>query len=260
MPVLEEISEKSGISFKAVKIERQDSDIYKSGKYGDLLKDGSGYKMAANEEPDITGAIKTASQVADALILQYYEEPDVKKASFGYDLSQSDWAEIGGLLTKYAEIKYGAPLVSVNMSHPLIRELYDEIKNEKRKFSFLCSHDVTVYTTLSALRVKPYTLPDSIETKTPIGVKLLFERWRDSDGKAWYRVDLVYRSTEQIRNSEVLSLDNPPMRYNLIFEGVPTNEDGLIAEADLFDLFDRTLAEYDELLSRYTEEALDEAA
>jgi len=32
-------------------------------KYCDLLKDGSGYKMAANEEPDITGAIKTASHI-----------------------------------------------------------------------------------------------------------------------------------------------------------------------------------------------------
>lgn len=241
-------------------VDMQDSDAYKSGKYGDLLNDGSGYKLAADTEPDITGAIKTASQVADALVLQYYEEPDVKKAAFGHDLSQEDWAKIGGLLTRYEEIKFGAPLVSVNISHPLIQELESELKNEKRKFSFLCAHDCTVFTTLTALKVEPYTLPDSIETKTPIGVKVLFERWRDAAGKAWYRVDLVYRSTDQIRNSAVLSLENPPMRYNLSFEGVPVNEDGLISETDFFGMFDRTLAEYDELYSKYTGEKLEKAA
>ena len=241
-------------------VDMQDSKAYKDGKFGDLLTDGSGYKMAADEEPDITGAIKTASQVADALVLQYYEETDDKKAAFGHDLSDSDWAEIGGLLTRYEEIKYGAPLVSVNISHPLIQEIENELKNDKRKFSFLCAHDCTVFTTLCALGVKPYTLPESIETRTPIGVKILFERWRDLEGKAWYRVDLVYRSTEQIRDSAVLSLENPPMRYNLSFEGVSTNEDGLISEADLFGMFDRTLASYDELLAKYTEETLDQAA
>lgn len=241
-------------------VDMQDSDAYKSGKYGNLLSDGSGYKMAAGEEPDVTGPIKTASQVADALILQYYEEPDLKKADFGHDLTKKDWAEIGGLMTRYQQIKFGAPLIAVNVSHPLIQELDSELKNEKRKFSFLCAHDCTVYTTLCALGVEPYTLPDSIETNTPIGVKILFERWRDHDGQAWYRVNLVYRSTEQIRESAVLSLDNPPMRYNLSFEGVETNEDGLISEEDLLNMFDRTIAEYDELCAEYTEETLDDAA
>ncbi len=241
-------------------VDMQDSEIYKSGKYGDLLTDGSGYKMAANEEPDVTGAIKTASQVADALVLQYYEEPDVKKAAFGHDLKHSDWAEIGGLLTRYEEIKFGAPLVSESIAHPLIQELESELKNEKRKFSFLCAHDCTVFTTLCSLGVKPYTLPDSIETKTPIGVKILFERWRDGDGQAWYRVDLVYRSTQQIRESSVLSLDNPPMRYNLYFEGIETNDDGMISEADFWALFDQTLEKYDELLTKYADETLKKAA
>ena len=241
-------------------VDMKDSDAYKSGKYGDLLTDGSGYTMAADKEPEVTGAIKTASQVADALILQYYEEPDLKKADFGHNLTRSDWAKIGGLMTRYQQIKFGAPLVSVNISHPLIMELESELKNEKRKFSFLCAHDCTVFTTLCALGVKPYTLPDSIETNTPIGVKILFERWRDHDGQAWYRVNLVYRSTEQIRESAVLSLDNPPMRYNLSFEGVETNEEGLISEADFFSMFDRTIAEYDELYVKYTKETLDKAA
>ena len=230
----------------------EDSEIYKSGKYGDLLTDGSGYMMEADKEPDVTGAIKTASQVGDALVLQYYEEPDELKAAFGHELTEEDWKTIGGFMTRYLELKHGAPMVAVNITHPLIEELESELKNEDRKLSFFCAHDCTVLGALTALGAEPYSLPDSIETRTPIGVKLLFERWRDEDGKAWYRVDLVYRSTEQIRDQAVLTPDNPPMKYDLKFEGVETNEDGLIPEEELFGMFDRTEAKYEEMKEKYT--------
>ena len=82
----------------------------------------------------------------------------------------------------------------------------------------------------------------------------MFERRRDAEGQAWYRVSLLYRSTEQIRSGEMLTLDKPPLRYDLRFAGVETNEDGLIAEAVLFD---RSIAVLDELEDIY---ALENAA
>ena len=82
-------------------------------------------------------------------------------------------------------------------------------------------------------------------------MKFVFERRRDAEGQVWYRVSLIYRSTEQIRSGEMLTLDNPPLRYDLHFEDVETNADGLIAEADLFELFDRTIAAYVELEDVY---------
>ena len=240
-------------------VDMRDSTVYRSGKYGDLLTDGIGYSLAADAEPGFTGAIKPANQVADALILQYYESPDAVEAAFGHELTDEDWATLGKFMTTCLEIKYGTPLVAVNMTNPLIRELKGELENRDRKFSFFCAHDVTVLTTLTALGVEDYTLPDSIETRTPIGVKVLFERWRDNAGQAWYRVDLVYRSTEQIRSGEMLTLENPPLRYELRFEGVKTNEDGLIAEADLLALFDRTLDAYNGLVEQYDAEMPDAA-
>ena len=232
-------------------VDMQDSEIYQSGKYGDLLKDGSGYKMEADKEPDTTGAIKTASQVADALLLQYYEEPDDVKAAFGHELTEDDWAAIGGFMSTALEMRHGAPLVAVNIAHPLLQELEKEFKNEKRKFSFFCAHDVTVLGTLSSLGAKLDALPGSIETKTPIGVKLMFERRRDGNGQAWYRISMVYRSTAQIRSGEVLTPDNPPMKYDLTFEGVETNGDGLISEADFFALLDRAIEAFDALEATY---------
>ena len=238
-------------------VDMQDSEIYQSGKYGDLLTDGSGFVMEADKEPDITGAIKTANQVADALILQYYEMPDATEAAFGHMLTKDDWAAIGKFMTTSLEMRHGAPIVAQNITNPLLQELKAELKNDQRKFSFFCAHDCTVLGTLSALGAKIDALPYSIETKAPIGVKLMFERLRDQEGKAWYRVSLVYRSTEQIRSAEMLTPENPPMKYVLSFEGVEANEDGLIAEADLIDLFDRTIGVLEELEKEY---AMEEAA
>ena len=233
-------------------VDMQDSEAYKSGTYGDLLTDETGIALEADKEPDVTGALKTATQVADALILQYYEEPDELKAAFGHKLTQEDWVKIGSVLNTYTEVKHGAPLVALSVTHPLIQELENELKNEKRKFSFLCAHDVTVHGTLSALNVEPYSLPDSIETKTPIGVKILFERWRDRNGEAWYKAELVYRSVDQIRESQMLTLDNPPMKYTLKFKDVAANEEGMISEADFMGMFDRTIAAFDEMTEKYS--------
>ena len=238
-------------------VDMQDSEAYQSGKYGDLLTDGSGYEMEADKEPNLTGAIQTAYQVCDALLLQYYEAPDAAEAAFGHALAKDDWAAIGQFMTTCLEMKHGAPLVAANITNPLLRELEAELKNEQRKFSFFCAHDCTVLGTISALGAKLDALPDSIEAKAPIGVKLMFERLRDQKGQAWYRVSMVYRSTDQIRSAEMLTLDNPPMKYVLSFEGVETNGDGLIAEADLFSLFDRSIGVLEELEDGY---ALENAA
>ena len=235
------------------------SEGYQSGKYGDLLNDGYGYKVeAVGKEPDITGAIKPIYQVADALLLQYYEDPDTIHAAFGHILTEEDWATLGKFMTTCLEMKHGSHLIAVNITHPLIQELDKELKNDTRKLTFFCAHDCTVIGTLTALRAELDALPGSIETKTPIGVKLVFERRRDKSGQAWYRVNVVYRSTEQLRGAEQLTLDNPPMTYPLTFEGIETNEDGMISEADFFKLFDRTLEEYENLEETYQQ--LPEAA
>ena len=231
-----------------------ESEAYKSGKFGNLLTDPTEIVLEEGKEPGMTGPIKTATSVADALKFQYYEESDDKAAAFGHDITREDWLKIQGIVDTYTEMLFTAPLVSVNVANPLLREIRSELSNEERKFSFLCGHDSNIASVLSALGVEEHELPDTVEPVTPIGVKLVFERWLDENDEAYYKVNLVYQSTDQLRTYEQLSLKNPPMKVSLKFQGVETNDDGMIAEEDLFSLIDGAIDSYDELKEQYTVE------
>lgn len=47
----------------------------------------------------------------DALVLQYYEEPDEQKAAFNHDLTRGDWEKISAVKDYYGDILFTAPLV-----------------------------------------------------------------------------------------------------------------------------------------------------
>ena len=232
-----------------------ESETYQAGDYGDLLADGTTLSLEAGSEPGMKGPIKTATSVADALTLQYYEEPDAVKAAFGHELTEAEWQEIHSIVDTYTEMLFTVPLVSVNVAHPLLQEIRAELGAEGRVFSFLCGHDSNVASVLAAMGVEDYLLPEAIEQHTPIGVKLVFERWVNPDGEAYYRVNLVYQSTEQLRNITPLSLENPPVVYALRFAGVSETADGMIPEADLLAILDEAIAKYDALLAQYDVES-----
>ena len=232
----------------------EESDAYQEGKCGDLLHYKTEIVLEKDKEAAMTGPIKTATSVADALTLQYYEEPDPVKAAFGHELTKEDWLLLHSIVDTYTEMLFSTPLIAVNAAHPLLEEIRSELTTEGRKFTFLCGHDSNIASVLAALGVEEYELPDTVEPKTPIGVKLVLERYLNPEGEAFYDVSLVYQSTQQLRDRTPLSLENPPMKQSLRFEGIETNEDGLIAEADLLELFDRAIQAYDSLQEEYQEE------
>ena len=251
---------KDGIALVMDVVDMADSEIYQSGKYGDLLADPSGINLEFDKEPDLYGPIKTANQVADALMLQYYEMPDPVAAAFGHALTEEQWKQIVDVKETFSMLRHGAPLVALAIANPVVKDLYDELKNEGRVFSFSCAHDCTILGVLSSLGVTDYALPNTLEMHTPIGVKLVFQRLTDEAGANWYDVGLVYQSTQQTRDVSELTLDNPPMYYVLDFNGVERNADGLIAEADLLGLFEGAMAAFDQLDDQYGEMKLDAAA
>ena len=236
------------------------SEAYRDGKYGDLMNDQSGVTLDEGDEPRLYGPMKSLNSVADALVPQYYEEPDNLKAAFGHELTEDDWRAIGSVLGNYEKILFTAPGLAANLAHPMLEEIYREMNTEGRKFSFLCGHDSTIASLLAALCVNEYELPGAIEPTTPIGAKVVFERWTDPKGKAFWQVKLVYQSTEQLRSIQPLSLEIPPMIVSLSFEGIGADESGMIAEEDLMNLFRDRIGILNELKEKYAEEEPAEAA
>ena len=231
----------------------EESEAYQSGKYGDLLNGETVITLEQDKEPGMSGPVKTATSVADALKFQYYEEADELKAAFGHELTREDWQAICGIVETYGAMLFTAPLIAVNAAHPLLQEIKNEMEQEGRVFSFLCGHDSNLASVLAALNAEDYTLPDTLEPKTPIGGKLVFERYLDANGEAWYKIEMIYQSTEQLRNRTPLSLENPPMRIPLALKGVPVNADGFIAEKDLLDRFQEAIDAYDLLPEEYAD-------
>ena len=183
--------------------------------------------LVKNREPGMGGSLRLACQAADALVLQYYEEPDALKAAFGDTLSWEDWERISAIKDWYGDVLFTAPVVARQVARPLLRTMLEELKNNSRKFTFLCGHDSNIGSVLAALETEDYSLPQTIEKKTPIGCKLVIEKWVDDEGKAFAALNLVYQSTEQLRNMALLDLENPPMVFPLSLKGLNANADGL---------------------------------
>ena len=230
-----------------------DSAAYQSGQYGDLLQGETVVSLELGKEPSMSGPGKIAVSVADALKFQYYEEPDPLKAAFGHELTRDDWLTICGIVENYGATLFTTPLVAVNVAHPLLQELKSELEQDDRVFSYFCGHDSNISSVLAALNADSYTLPNTLEKKTPIGGKLTFERYLDADGEAWYAVSIIYQSTEQLLGCTQLTLENPPMKEAISFTGIRANEDGLIAESDLLNRFQEALDAYDLLTQEYAD-------
>lgn len=204
-------------------------------------------RFEVNKEPIMGGGLKMATSASDALTLQYYEEPDAVKAGFGHNLSFGDWTALSGVKDWYQEMLFGVPSIAVNTSHPLLKELLSELRMPGRRFAFLCGHDSNIGGILAALRAEPYSAPLAIETKTPIGGKIVIQKFRGSDGRLYADLWLVYASAAQLRCLTLLGPSCPPMALPLHLRGLVPNADGLYLLSDLEQRFEEAIAAYDRL-------------
>ena len=127
----------------------------------------------------------------------------------------------------YGDVLFTAPAVASQVAKPLLRTMLEELHCDGRKFTFLCGHDSNISSVLAALNSEDYSLPKTIEKKTPIGCKLVIEKWEDAEGQVFAALKLVYQSTEQLRNMSLLDLENPPMVFPIRLKGLNANADGL---------------------------------
>lgn len=232
-------------------IDLKDSKDYKESKITEFKADDTIYDFKNFNEPKMSGSLKLACSVSDALVLQYYEEKDEYKAAFNHNLSYNDWEKIAKIKDVYGDVLFTAPSVAYNVSNPLLREINNELENDNRKFSFLCGHDSNIGSVLKALDVLDYNLPKAIEKTTPIGSKVVFSLWNDDKDNSYVSLNLVYQTVEQLRNISILDLDNNPGIINLKLKNINQNRDGLYEYNDIITRFNESILQYDLLKQKY---------
>ena len=216
-----------------------------AAQQGDTLHfsfDNTTFKIEKDDEPRMTGGYTLANSVADALVLQCYESESM--SAFGHELTVEQWRAICGVKEVYDGLLFTTHAAAVNLAHPLVSRIREELNRSDRKFMFLCGHDANLASIGAALRFKYPETENALELHTPIGSKLVFEKW--SDGSEDYvAINLVFASVWQLQGRTLLSPDEPPMVLPVTVEGLTANGDGLYRLTDLDARFAEAMAEYD---------------
>ena len=200
------------------------------------------FKIEKGDEPKMTGGYTLANSVADALVLQCYESEDF--APFGHELTMEQWRAIGAVKEVYDGLLFTTHAAAVNLAYPLVSRIREELNRGDRKFVFLCGHDSNLASIGAALRLNYPETEQALELHTPIGSKLVFEKWTDGS-EDYVAVNLVYQSVYQLQGRTLLSPDVPPMVLPITIEGLTANADGLYRLSDLDARMAETMAEYD---------------
>ena len=209
--------------------------------------DDTKFKIEKGDEPKMSGGYTMANSVADALVLQCYESESM--AAFGHELTTEQWRSICAVKEVYDGLLFTTHSAAVNLAYPLVSRIHEELNKEGRKFMFLCGHDSNLASIGAALRMTYPETEQALELHTPIGSKLVFEKWADKNGTDEYvAVNLVYQSVGQLQGRTLLSVDVPPMVKPVIIEGLTANSDGLYRLADVNSRFADAMEEYDAIV------------
>ena len=204
--------------------------------------DDTQFKLEKGSEPKMTGGYTLANSVADALVLQCYESESM--TAFGHELTIEQWRAICAVKEVYDGLLFTTHSAAVNLAYPLVSRIREELNRSDRKFMFLCGHDSNLASISAALGLQIPETENALELNTPIGSKLVFEKW--SDGADEYvAVNLVYQSIGQLQGRTLLSHAAPPMVLPVTIDGLNANSDGLYRLSDLDTRMVEAMAEYD---------------
>ena len=206
--------------------------------------DDTQYKLEKGDEPKMSGGFKLAYSVSDALVLQCYESENM--AAFGHELTEEQWRAICHVKEVHDGLLYATHSAAVNLAYPLVSRIREELHNDGRKFMFLCGHDSNLASIGAALGFNYPETEHALELHTPIGSKLVFEKWTDGS-EEYVAINLVYQSVSQLQGRTLLSVEVPPMVMPVTIEGLTANEDGLYRLSDLDKRMAEAMSEYENI-------------
>ena len=207
-------------------INYKNSELCLKEKKCNFSEDNGKITLAKDKEPSVTGVIRIGTQIADALLLQYYERDPINKIANGNIKTNKEWKLINDIKNKYGDLLFASNKSAAHIAKPLIEYMNSEFENDNRKVVVLVGHDSNAASVLSALEVKPYILENQHET-TPIGSKIFFEIWKNNrTNEKKVKIEYIYQTTNQIRSGEIINLKNKPMHKILELKNCPIDKDG----------------------------------
>ena len=178
------------------------------------------------------GPIGEAYPVADAILLQQYEDPSAA-GSFGHPLTWEEWRLIGKVKETYISMRYGTKAMSAKLGREFLPLLAKRLERGEPRLTFVGGHDTTLAQVGTQLDVEPYELPGAVEYRTPIGSKIVLGRWRCDDGTDRVSVDFVYQTAAQIRACQLADRAHPPSVVRLRLKGLTPDAEGRYPLADV---------------------------
>lgn len=207
----------------------KDAPACKQKNQCDLAGSQDIFSAQLNEEPSVSGPLKVGNSLVDAFTLQNYQGFAQNEVAWGEINSDKQWRTLSALKNSYQDALFTSGEVARNVAAPLIKYLNTALVERAGKgpeITLMVGHDSNIASLLSALDFAPYQLPGQYE-RTPIGGKILFQRWHDSRGnRDLMKIEYVYQTTAQLRNGEPLSLSSPPQRVVLSLKGCPVDSHG----------------------------------
>ncbi len=200
------------------------------------------FKIEKGDEPRMTGGYTLANSVADALVLQCYESESM--SAFGKELSEKQWRAICEVKAVYDGLLFTTHAAAVNLAYPLVSRIREELNRSDRKFMFLCGHDSNLASIGAALRLKYPETQNALELHTPIGSKLVFEKWNDGS-EDYVAINLVFAKYTQMHKRTLFSGGETPMVLSVTVDGLTPNADGLYRLSDIDARMDEAMKEYE---------------
>ncbi|KZT45087.1 bifunctional glucose-1-phosphatase/inositol phosphatase [Klebsiella michiganensis] len=233
-----------GESYKLLEaiIDYRNSPSCKEKQQCSLSEGKDTFSAKYQQEPGVSGPLKVGNSLVDAFTLQYYEGFPKDQVAWGEIKTDKQWQVLSKLKNGYQDSLFTSPEVARNVAKPLVKYIDNALVGDAAKaakVTLLVGHDSNIASLLTALDFKPYQLHNQYE-RTPIGGKLVFQRWHDNGGnRDLMKIEYVYQSTEQLRNADALTLQSPPQRVTLALNGCPVDDNGFCP----MDTFKKVMAE-----------------
>ncbi|KAL0809348.1 hypothetical protein ABMA28_011555 [Loxostege sticticalis] len=209
-------------------VDIENSDLCKQKILCDFItKDVVVYTIG--EEPNIKGPLAVGNSIVDFFLMSYYDGMPMENVAWGKLTQEEDWEKLLQITRENQNVRFNHSYLSKDISRPMLKFMRDEIlKTPASKFTMLVGHDSNLNSVMAALEFDEYSLTGQLE-KTPVGGKIVFQKWRDVDSNLYLKIEYVYYSMEQLRHGTKL---DSPLSATLQIKNCKVNQDGFCPWSD----------------------------